>query len=538
MTELVGRLRQIKPADLFVRLTAATSELAVLDLREEGRFGDGHLLTASSLPLSRLELGIGLLVPRLATPIVVYDDAGDGAGAHAGKRLAEIGYTDVSILTGGIAAWQAQGLEVYDGLNTPSKALGVYAHRELAIPEIQAHELEALKTAGCVVVLDCRPFNEYQNGCIPGAMSCPGAELVDHAPAVAMDGQKLVINCAGRTRGLVGAQSLIDSGYVGTVLALRDGTMGWQLSGRDVEKGAARSALDQSTRVTSGAPLERAARIRQCAEIDVVDAAMLESYIVDQSRTTVIFDIRDARDFKLGHISGARHVAGGQLVQTLDMQLATQGARIVVSDDDGVRASGVALWLKRMGCRDVFVARINDGGFDVVTDAFEPTLPAFPDTVDTISPSELRELIDAGRVSVIDLASSRAYRQGHIEGAWSAVRQRLRKLLATLPPAEMIALTSEDGRLATYAAGDEVEFPGRVVVLEGGTAAWQAAGYELSRDLTRLADRPDDIVMKPSELAEGPERDQAMRIYLAGSEELLAKVEAEGVLKFRAIPIV
>ena len=41
------------------------SEIALLDVREYGRYGDGHLFFAVSLPYSRFELGLPALVPNL-----------------------------------------------------------------------------------------------------------------------------------------------------------------------------------------------------------------------------------------------------------------------------------------------------------------------------------------------------------------------------------------------------------------------------------------------------------------------------------------
>jgi hypothetical protein len=49
-------------------------EIAVVDAREEGSFHERHLLMASCLPLSRLELIAPALLPRRAAPIVVCDD--------------------------------------------------------------------------------------------------------------------------------------------------------------------------------------------------------------------------------------------------------------------------------------------------------------------------------------------------------------------------------------------------------------------------------------------------------------------------------
>ncbi|CPR01703.1 sulfurtransferase [Bordetella pertussis] len=49
-----------------------------------------------------------------------------------------------------------------------------------------------------------------------------------------------MVNCAGRTRSIIGAQSLINAGVPNPVFALRNGTMGWALAGHKVETQSAR----------------------------------------------------------------------------------------------------------------------------------------------------------------------------------------------------------------------------------------------------------------------------------------------------------
>src|SRR5438132_12919898 len=87
-------------------------EIAIVDAREEGSFHERHLLMASCLPLSRLELIAPRLLPRRSAPVVVCD-AGEGLAERAASRLIEGGYTDVSVLAGGVAAWEAAGVPGY-----------------------------------------------------------------------------------------------------------------------------------------------------------------------------------------------------------------------------------------------------------------------------------------------------------------------------------------------------------------------------------------------------------------------------------------
>jgi rhodanese-related sulfurtransferase len=224
-------------------MLADGQELALIDVREELIFSQNHLLFARSVPLSRLELRFARLVPRRTTRIVLCDD-GDGLAERAAEILVRAGYTDVAALAGGIAGWAAAGFEVFSGVNVPSKAFGEFVEHETGTPSIAADELDRLIRAGTdMVVLDSRPFDEYQRVSIPTAVNVPGAELALRIRDLAPSPQTLVVvNCAGRTRSIIGAQSLINAGVPNKVVALRNGTMGWTLAGLACESGKARRA--------------------------------------------------------------------------------------------------------------------------------------------------------------------------------------------------------------------------------------------------------------------------------------------------------
>lgn len=523
---------QISVTELLELLRSPRGEFALLDVREEGVFARGHILLASSLPLSRLELSAPRLAPRLSTPIIVCDDD-DGLSQTAQSRLRALGYSNLVTLKGGMPAWVEAGNETFTGLNAPSKALGVFAAKTLAIPEIKPGDLAALVGQNAdIQIVDCRPFAEYQRGSIPGARNSPGVELLRQFAGGNAD-TLLVITCAGRTRGLLGAQSLIDAGVTGKITALHKGTMGWELSGRALEKKASRKL--EHRRDGAAAALEIAKTIRERAGISVISRTTLEEWMADEGRTTYLFDIRERSEFEAGHIAQARHVAGGQLVQNLDQHVATRGAQIVLSDDDGVRATGAALWLRRMGWIDVAVVMTANAG-ELETGGERELNAVAPRGVQAIEPDRLHELLAEEGVLVIDLASSRTYRAGHIAGAYFAIRSRLAKTLGSFPNTSTLVLTSEDGKQAAFAASDDLGFGGNIFVLSGGTKAWEKAGYPLSNVAARFADEPDDVMLKPSELSEG--REEAMREYLSGSDELLEKVVRDASLRLSAIPVI
>src|SRR5947207_2726539 len=188
------------------------------------------------------------------------------------------------------------------------------------------------------VVLDSRPFDEYQRVSIPTAVNVPGAELALRIHDLAPSPQTLVVvNCAGRTRSIIGAQSLINAGVPNKVVALRNGTMGWTLAGLACESGKAARAPEVS-HAALGWAKAAAERVARRFGISRIDTAMLARWRAEEARTLYLFDVRDPHEYAAGHVAGAVSAPGGQLVQATDQYVGTLGARIVLIDPAEVRA--------------------------------------------------------------------------------------------------------------------------------------------------------------------------------------------------------
>ena len=217
-------------------------EIALLDVREAGQFGEGHLFFAVPLPYSRFELALPALVPNPAVRLVLCDGGEDALAARAAKRAEALGYRNVHVLAGGTAAWQRAGFTLYAGVNVPSKTFGELVEHARHTPRVSALDLEAMRRAGeNFVIVDGRPFAEYRKMNIPGGICCPNGELALRIGEIAPDPKtKIVVNCAGRTRSIIGAQTLIDFGVPNPVVALENGTQGWTLAGLTLENGAGR----------------------------------------------------------------------------------------------------------------------------------------------------------------------------------------------------------------------------------------------------------------------------------------------------------
>jgi len=501
-----------------------SGELALVDVREELIYSQNHLLWARNVPLSRLELRFARLVPRKTTRIVLCDDD-DGLATRAASVLQQAGYTDVAYLAGGVRAWEAAGYVLFSGMHVPSKAFGEFIEHEAGTPSIAAQELDALQRAGAdIKILDSRPFDEYSRISIPGGINVPGAELALRVrDLVPSPDTTIVVNCAGRTRSIIGAQSLIDADVPNKVVALRNGTMGWHLAGLACASGKA-DRFGEVSEAGLAAARVAAAEVARRFDIRRIDRATLARFRGDESRTTYVFDVRDPSEYVQGHFPGAISAPGGQLVQATDTYAGTLGARVVLCDDREVRAVMTASWLKRMGWADVFV--LAEAGDE--RGMPEAVVLGRIDETKAIAPSEL----DLARATVIDLSTSAHYRRGHIPGAWFAIRSRLDRAFARIAPQNQIVLTSEDGLLAGLAVAEvQALTPHPVRWLKGGNAAWRAAGLPLSTE-ERMADEAVDLWLKPYERPN--DHEAAMNAYLSWEVDLLERIKRDGTTHFRA----
>ncbi|NKC15972.1 MAG: thiosulfate sulfurtransferase [Gammaproteobacteria bacterium] len=520
-------------ADALYHLITAAGELALVDVREQAPFSRAHLLWACCIPLSQLELRFARLVPRRHTRVVLCDDGADLA-ERAMQRLHTFGYTNVTLLDGGIAAWNAAGYELFSGINVPSKAFGEFVEHAYATPSIDAQVLQArLEADDDVVVLDARPVDEYRQLSIPTGICTPGAELVyrvhDVVPSPATT---VVVNCAGRTRSIIGAQSLINAGLPNPVMALRNGTMGWHLAGLKVREGADAPVPDVSQHAVAIAKA-RAARVAERFGVRLLPREVLVDLEEESARSLFLLDVRSAEEFEAGHLPGSRNAPGGQLVQATDEYVGVRGARIVLVDDAHVRAIMTASWLIQMGWKEVWVLQGGIGGARLETGpAYSERLGLDSVEVELLSPPSLARLLEQGEATVIDLSSSRRFIEAHIAGARHAVRSRLDQFLATSPPANWLVFTSEDGILARFAAREaETLAHGHTAALMGGNQAWRESGLAMACGACGIESDPDDVWLRPYDDTANVE--QAMRDYLTWEVDLVAQIERDGTASFK-----
>ncbi|MGQ0683717.1 rhodanese-like domain-containing protein [Bradyrhizobium sp.] len=366
MTNPAATPQQIRTA-LLLR-----EEIALLDVRHEAEFAAGHPLFAATMAAGRIALEADTRLPRKDVPIVLFDDD-EGLVPAARETLARLGYRDVRELAGGLKALRDAGYELFADVNSYAKAFGELVESRRHTPSLPADDVATLISSGAdIAILDVRRFDEYATMNIPGSLSVPGAELVLRAARAAPDpATTIVVNCAGRTRSIIGTQSLINAGVPNKVVALRNGTIGWTLAKHRLEHGAGRRG---AIGVFHGAEAN-ARDVAYRAGVRRLDIEEFAALKAQTYRTLYCFDVREAEEFTAGHLEGFRHYAGGQLVQEIDMAAPVRGARIVLTDDRSVRADMTASWLAQMGW-EVYVL---DGGYDGTLQSGAPLILPKPD---------------------------------------------------------------------------------------------------------------------------------------------------------------
>ncbi|MGI2034384.1 rhodanese-like domain-containing protein [Rhizobium panacihumi] len=489
-------------------------EIAFLDVREHGQYGEGHPFLVVSTPFSRLEHDVARLVPRKTTRIVVLDN-NDGVAERAATSLLQAGYSDLSVLEGGAEGWRKAGYTLFKGVNLPSKTFGELAEEAFATPHIAAVALKQRREAGeDIVVIDGRPLSEFRKMSIPGAVCCPNGELALRIGALAPDPKTtIVINCAGRTRSIIGAQILLSLGITNPVLALENGTQGWHLQDLGLEHG--RSEQYPVNIEVSSQSIERASVLADEVGLFSATRTELEAWLAADDSSTFVIDVRTAEEVTQNGFEGAIHAPGGQLLQSTDQYVGVRGARIVLIDTDRVRAPVVGYWLHRLGW-DVALVRPEE--------LPKLALPEHLEELAEVSPQELSSALSDGNVELIDLRPSGEYRKGHIQGARWSIRPRLSQQAG-----KNVVLISDEPYIAALAARN---LTGNSRRLSGRIADWQTAGLAI---VSTLQDPPDDqridFLFFVHDRHDGNKA--AAREYLKWETGLVAQLDADERAIFR-----
>ena len=473
-------------------LLASDSLHACIDVRERGEFARAQIAGTSPVNRGTLELRLPVMVPDPRVPVVVCCDDGRRSALAAGT-LASMRYTDVRILAGGIDEWQRERLPVRSGWGVHGKEYGERVAHGGDVVHVSAVELAQRRQAGAdVVVVDVRSREEYLRGHVPDTYHIPGGNLLLDAPRLPLaEDTTLVVSCAGRTRGILGAQLLHDNGFT-NVYALENGVMGWFLAGGNIATGpgketpqtgsAARSARIRQATET----LAARERIRRRARDDFRAAAA-------SGETVYLLDVRLPEEYGTGHIPRSVSLPLGQMALAHENFLAVRRAPVFVVSDDDLRPVWAAYLLQRLGFHDVAIL---DGGLREWSAAGLELETGTPEaTAFGLEEAQAQTtFIDAAALDThvgspslaLDVRSIGEYGFAHIPGTRWLPRGRLELDIAQVAPdkGSPLALVCDDAVRSTLAAGTLRQLGyADVRVLRGGTREWEKGGRALEDGL-------------------------------------------------------
>ena len=507
-------------------LLSSQKEFALLDVRDAGSYNSAHIPGASLLPRHRIEYDLPALVPFRGAPLIFCDDAGRQASLAA-VTAERMGYSRVSVLEGGINRWTSLDFPTEWGTNVLSKDFGERVEVEHRVPEIDSIELKQRIDSGeKLVIMDTRTPEEYRNFSIPGGRSVPNGELALHVTDILNErgpDTTVILNCAGRTRSIIGARALQRMG-IPNVYGLKNGTAGWALAGLELETGADRLSLPP---VSAEGEARAAAYAERAAEEDGVrfmDFPELMSVMARAQRETVyLVDVRREGEYRSGHIPGFRWFPGGQAVQRADDVAPVRNGLIVFACDGRVRSTLVASWFRQMGFPNVYalrsgVTRWASQGWEMeegmpdhlpfgLQDAKAKTRAVLPQEVATMSSTKK-----------IFVGTSVEFADGHVSGSRWTPRGWLESTIGDVSPRkdEPVLVTCANGvdSILAFATLTEMGYTD-VSVLEGGMKAWRSQGLAVEKGLSGVMTPPTDVVVM------GPHRSYADTIhYLRWEEEL------------------
>jgi rhodanese-related sulfurtransferase len=508
------------------QLLEGNSQFAFIDIREASEYNSTHIPGASLISRRQLEFLMPHAVPCKDTQVIVCDD--DGRRAQlAAATLERLGYKRVSMLEGGINRWASYDYPTEWGMNVPSKDFGEKVEVVHHVPELTAAELyERMARGEKLVILDTRTPEEYQRFCIPGGRSVPGGELALRITDLTKNLDKdrtIVVNCAGRTRSIIGTRVLQRMGLK-NVYGLKNGTSGWVLAGLQLETGANRVELPEPSPEAVAAAEAYAAKLAAEDGVRYLDIPSLQGVMQKRERETVyLIDVRTKGEYEKGHIPGFRWFPGGQAVQRSDDVAVVRNCTLVFCCDRKARATLIASWYRQMGFQEVYAV---DGGATAwaatglaLAQGLPEELPVGYDEarhrVKLLTPQALQA---SQAPSVIFLDTSQDFARGHVPGARWVPRGWLEFWIGDIVPAKdtPVAVTCSDGRNSVLAGLTLKELGYQnVAALDGGMAAWQKAGLSVEKGLSGVMAPPTDVVLS------GPDRNFAdMMNYLRWEEAL------------------
>ncbi|WP_095596028.1 rhodanese-like domain-containing protein [Actibacterium pelagium] len=490
-------------------------EVAFLDLREAGPFSEGHPFFAVPCPWSRFEERVVALVPRRDVPVILID-GGDGIAELAARSLECLGYSDVSFVEGGVPGWSEAGFTNFKGVHVPSKTLGELAEEHLHPRSLGPDALSQWRDEGRPFQFyDCRPAAEHMKMTVPGTTYLPNGELLHRLETLPAE-TPIVVTCAGRTRGIIGAASVGLVAPDREIFWLEDGTQGWRLSGRELAHDLPEEKLPALNDGAAAATEARSLKFLAREGLEMLEAPEVDALCSENGVTTYLFDVRAPEEARRDPLPGFAAVPVVSLVQATDQEIGVWRARVILADDLGLRGAIAAYWLRALGFQ-TFVVRTSDAlrGRSV---APKPT--AVAERVLRISAAEALADFETGNARLVDVRPSGDFATGHVRGSIWTIRPRLHDLPSDIGRLHLVGDETARADLAAFTLRSTGAFDAAVV--DGGMTALTAAGAEIETSSPMPLSEALDI----TSFADGRHRGnlKASQLYLAWEKGLVGQL--------------
>lgn len=260
-----------------------------------------------------------------------------------------------------------------------------------------------------------------------------------------------------------------------------------------------------------------------------VSARQVVDWSAEPDRTLFLCDVRLPGEFAAGSLPGAQSTPGGQLQQATDHYVGVRHARLVLFDDDGIRAAVTASWLRQLGWQAcVLRGGLASGLALAATPAAQG--PALPE----VGVHELAHDSQDGVARIIDLRASQDFRDGHVPGSIWSIRPRLPML--GLRRQDRVVLVADHPQLAAWAALDlREQGVADLRCLAGGVKAWRDAGLPLRATPDEPADAQRIDFMFFTHSRHSGDK-QASRQYIEWELGLLEQIDAAERAGFKPLP--
>jgi molybdopterin/thiamine biosynthesis adenylyltransferase/rhodanese-related sulfurtransferase len=133
LREARATVPEVGPADAELLVSRGAR---MIDVRERSEWDEGHIIGAAHVGRSYLEQQVGGVAPDHTEPLVLYC-AGGTRSLFAAQTLQQMGYTDVTSMSGGFQAWKSAGLPWTTPVVLSREQQQRYS-RHLLIPEVGA----------------------------------------------------------------------------------------------------------------------------------------------------------------------------------------------------------------------------------------------------------------------------------------------------------------------------------------------------------------------------------------------------------------